>query len=114
MAGLMCQDADDLAGVIGLDEQTRKKEYPLTARDKGIEGAVIDDMDRHGIRGKTSRSKHRRSEIPDHAFRFRVANQAQILGERRSDDRGNENGENEQPAKKARHIRLRTGDCLRT
>ena len=95
MASFMREHADDLARVIRLYQQSGEEEYPLATGHKGIERWVIDDMDGHGIRGKTSRSKDRRSEFADHSFRFGVADEAQVLGERRPDDRGNENRENE-------------------
>ena len=67
----------------------------MAASHKCVERGVIDDMNGHGIRGKTSRSEDRRREFKDHPFRFGVGDEAQVLGERRPDDRGNKNRENE-------------------
>ena len=72
----MGQHADDLAGSLGLHQETGMNEYSLAAGHEGIEAAVVDYMDRNGAWIEARGLEEWRYVDANGIFDFRIADKA--------------------------------------
>ena len=77
MAGLVGQDADDHAGVLGLQQQAGIDENMPPARDESVELLVVDDMDANIGAGDADRPENRCAVGADGAFDLGIPDQRQ-------------------------------------
>ena len=75
MAGLVGDDADQLIGAVGDDQQTGIEEQPLTTGNEGVEALVVNYMDIYRRSIEAGAFEQWRRVGADGTFDFRVSDE---------------------------------------
>src|SRR5262245_12772535 len=90
MAALMRDHADDLIGCLRIHYGTGMNEHVVPVDDKGIESAVIDDVNVDRLAAQSGGVEDRLDIVLDKPFGLGIADHASGVGGGRADERDDE------------------------